>query len=82
MKKNPRLRLGARVEGSICPPIGIVAEDVLTLVATNDDVRNPFIIDASVFVTSGGLNPPLRFQANAFHVSDHLVAEAQRGNVA
>jgi choline dehydrogenase-like flavoprotein len=46
------------------------------------DVPNLFIIDASVFVTSGGLNPALTIQANAFRVCDHMVAEAKRGNVA
>ncbi|MBI1997395.1 MAG: GMC family oxidoreductase [Deltaproteobacteria bacterium] len=45
------------------------------------DVPNLFIIDASVFVTSGGLNPALTIQANAFRVCDHMVAEARRGNL-
>jgi choline dehydrogenase-like flavoprotein len=44
-------------------------------------VPNLFIIDASVFVTSGGLNPALTIQANAFRVCDTLVAEARRGNL-
>jgi choline dehydrogenase-like flavoprotein len=46
------------------------------------DVRNLLIIDASVFVTSGGLNPALTIQANAFRVCDHMIAEARRGNIA
>ncbi|MGE5305061.1 MAG: GMC family oxidoreductase [Alphaproteobacteria bacterium] len=46
------------------------------------DVRNLFIIDASVFVTSGGLNPALTIQANAFRVCDHMVMEARRGSLA
>lgn len=45
------------------------------------DVPNLFIIDASVFVTSGGLNPALTIQANAFRVCDHIAAEAKRGNL-
>ena len=45
------------------------------------DVPNLFIIDASVFVTSGGLNPALTIEANAFRACDHLVAEAKRGNL-
>jgi choline dehydrogenase-like flavoprotein len=53
--------------------VGLVAEDVLALVAANDDMRNLFIIDASVFVTSGGLTPALTIQANAFRVCDYLV---------
>lgn len=43
------------------------------------DVPNLFIIDASVFVTSAGLNPALTIEANAFRACDHLVAEAKRG---
>jgi len=45
------------------------------------DVPNLFIIDASVFVTSGGLNPALTIQANAFRVCDYLAAEARRGSL-
>ncbi|MBI4525156.1 MAG: GMC family oxidoreductase [Deltaproteobacteria bacterium] len=45
------------------------------------DVANLFIIDASVFVTSGGLNPALTIQANAFRVCDYIAAEARRGNL-
>ena len=44
-------------------------------------VPNLFIIDASVFVTSGGLNPALTIQANAFRVCDHMSAETRRGNL-
>ncbi len=45
------------------------------------DVPNLFVIDASVFVTSGGLNPALTIQANAFRVCDHIAAEAKLGNL-
>ncbi|MFQ5872973.1 MAG: GMC family oxidoreductase [Dehalococcoidia bacterium] len=45
------------------------------------DVPNLFIIDASVFVTSGGLNPALTIQANAFRVCDYIATEARRGNL-
>lgn len=45
------------------------------------DVPNLFIIDASVFVTSGGLNPALTIEANAFRVCDYIVEEARRGNL-
>lgn len=45
------------------------------------DVPNLFVIDASVFVTSGGLNPALTIQANAFRVCDHIAAEARLGNL-
>jgi choline dehydrogenase-like flavoprotein len=45
------------------------------------DVSNLFIIDASVFVTSGGLNPALTIQANAFRVCDYMIAEAKRDSL-
>ncbi len=45
------------------------------------DVPNLFIIDASVFVTSGGLNPALTIEANSFRVCDYIVAESGRGNL-
>jgi choline dehydrogenase-like flavoprotein len=45
------------------------------------DVSNLFIIDASVFVTSGGLNPALTIEANAFRVCDYIAAEARLGNL-
>ena len=35
-------------------------------------VPNAYVTDASVFVTSGGLNPALTVEANAFRVADHL----------
>jgi len=45
------------------------------------DMPNLFIIDASIFVTSGGLNPALTIEANAFRVCDYIVSEARRGNL-
>jgi choline dehydrogenase-like flavoprotein len=45
------------------------------------DVPNLFVIDASCFVTSGGLNPALTIEANAFRVCDYIAAEARRGNI-
>ncbi|MFQ6030663.1 MAG: GMC family oxidoreductase [Dehalococcoidia bacterium] len=45
------------------------------------DVPNLFVIDASCFVTSGGLNPALTIEANAFRVCDYIAAEAGRGNL-
>lgn len=36
------------------------------------DVKNLFIVDGSVFVTSGGLNPTSTIQANALHVADQM----------
>ena len=36
------------------------------------DVKNLFIVDGSVFVTSGGLNPTSTIQAIALHVADQM----------
>jgi choline dehydrogenase-like flavoprotein len=45
------------------------------------DVANLWIVDGSVFPTSGGYNPTLTILANAYRVADHFVAEAKRRNV-
>lgn len=57
------------------------ASSVVNPWGRSHDVPNLFIIDASVFVTSGGLNPALTIQANAFRICDHIVAEAKRGTL-
>ena len=36
------------------------------------DVKNLFIVDGSVFVTSGGVNPTSTIQANALYVADQM----------
>ena len=36
------------------------------------DVRNLFIVDGSVFVTSGGVNPTSTIQALALYVADNI----------
>ena len=36
------------------------------------DVRNLFIVDGSVFVTSGGVNPTTTIQAVALHIADSM----------
>ncbi len=36
------------------------------------DVKNLFIIDGSVFVTSGGVNPTSTIQAFALYVADQM----------
>ncbi|MFM8355914.1 MAG: GMC oxidoreductase, partial [Gammaproteobacteria bacterium] len=38
------------------------------------DVRNLFIVDGSVFVTSAGVNPTSTIQAIALHVADNIKA--------
>ena len=36
------------------------------------DVKNLFIIDGSIFVTSGGVNPTNTIQALALYIADHI----------
>ena len=36
------------------------------------DVKNLFIVDGSIFVTSGGVNPTNTLQALALHVADTI----------
>ena len=36
------------------------------------DVRNLFIVDGSVFVTSGGVNPTTTIQAVALYIADQM----------
>jgi choline dehydrogenase-like flavoprotein len=43
------------------------------------DVRNLFIIDGSIFVTSGGVNPTNTIQALALHVADSI--KSRLGNL-
>jgi choline dehydrogenase-like flavoprotein len=38
------------------------------------EVENAYVVDSSVFVTSGGVNPALTIQANAFRVADHIAS--------
>jgi choline dehydrogenase-like flavoprotein len=44
------------------------------------DVQNLWMVDGSVFPTSGGYNPTLTILANAYRVADHFVREAKRQN--
>ncbi len=45
------------------------------------EVPNLWVVDGSVFPTSGGYNPTLTILANAYRVADHFVAEAKRQNL-
>ncbi len=45
------------------------------------DVENLWIVDGSVFPTSGGYNPTLTILANAYRVADHFVREVKRLDV-
>lgn len=41
------------------------------------DVKNLFIVDGSVFVTSGGVNPTSTIQAVALHIADYIKRHAR-----
>jgi len=45
------------------------------------EVPNLWVVDGSVFPTSGGYNPTLTILANAYRVADHFVAEAKRSSL-
>ena len=42
------------------------------------DVKNLFIVDGSIFVTSGAVNPTSTIQAIALYVADYVKREAGR----
>jgi len=54
-------RMGTDPERSVVGPHG-----------RSHDVKNLFIIDGSVFVTSGGVNPTNTIQAISLYVADHI----------
>jgi choline dehydrogenase-like flavoprotein len=45
------------------------------------EVPNLWVVDGSVFPTSGGYNPTLTILANAYRVADYFVAESKRQNL-
>lgn len=45
------------------------------------DIPNLFCCDGSIFPTQGSANPGLTIQAMAARIADHLISEAQRGDV-
>jgi len=50
------------------------ARSVVDRWGRSHEVPNLYVVDASIFVTSGGLNPALTIQANAFRISEHIAA--------
>ena len=54
-------RMGTDPERSVVDPHG-----------RSHDVKNLFVVDGSVFVTSGGVNPTNSIQALALYVADHI----------
>jgi choline dehydrogenase-like flavoprotein len=45
------------------------------------EVRNLFVCDTSVFVTSAGVNPTLTAMALAARSAEHIIASARRGEL-
>jgi choline dehydrogenase-like flavoprotein len=45
------------------------------------DIRNLWVCDGSLFVTSGGVNPSLTIQALALRAADRIGALAARGEL-
>jgi choline dehydrogenase-like flavoprotein len=54
-------RMGTDPETSVVDPVGRA-----------HDVKNLFVVDGSVFVTSGGVNPTCTLQAISLYVADHI----------
>jgi choline dehydrogenase-like flavoprotein len=48
------------------------ARSVVDAHGRSHDVKNLFIIDGSIFVTSGGVNPTNTIQALALYIADHI----------
>jgi choline dehydrogenase-like flavoprotein len=42
------------------------------------DVKNLFIVDGSIFVTAGAVNPTSTIQALALYVADHFKKNSRR----
>ncbi len=55
------------------------ARSVVDRWCRSHDVPNLWVVDGSVFPTSGGYNPTLTILANAYRVADYFVTEAKRG---
>ncbi len=45
------------------------------------DVPNLWVVDGSVFPTSGGYNPTLTLLANAYRVADYFIGEGKKGSI-
>jgi choline dehydrogenase-like flavoprotein len=56
-------------------------KSVVDAACRSHEVPNLWVVDGSVFPTSGGYNPTLTILANAYRVADHFVAEARRQNL-
>ncbi len=55
------------------------ARSVLDRWCRSHDVPNLWVVDGSVFPTSGGYNPTLTILANSYRVADYFVTEGKKG---
>ena len=55
------------------------ARSVVNRWCRSHDVPNLWMVDGSVFPTSGGYNPTLTILANAYRVADYFVTEGRKG---
>ena len=53
----------------------------LSFKATEDDIRNLFVMDASGFPSGGCQNPTLTIMAMAVRSTDHLMSEFRKRNL-
>ena len=49
-------------------------DSVLNRFNKTHDIDNLYVVDASFFPTSGGINPSLTIAANALRIADHLLS--------
>ncbi len=77
-KEEEPMKGGAHLHGT-CRMGDDPARSVVNRWCRSHDVPNLWMVDASVFPTSGGYNPTLTIQANAYRVADYFVTEAKKG---
>ena len=52
-------------------------ESVVNKYGQTHDVDNLFIIDGSIFVTAGAVNPTSTIQALALYIADHIASKSR-----
>jgi len=79
-KDEPAIKGSAHLHGT-CRMGNDPEHSVVDRWCRSHDVRNLWMVDGSVFPTSGGYNPTLTILANSYRVADHFVGEARTGNL-
>lgn len=74
------LNYGAHAMGT-CRMGDDAQSSVVSSFGQTHDIRNLFICDTSVFVTSAGVNPTLTAMAIASRSADYIIAAANRGDI-